>query len=282
MSAPTEATDSPLMHSWPSRELAVVIGAGGMSTTVARRLGQHNRLLICDIDAERLDIQVAKLREDGIRVESIPCDITDSASVARLADKVEELGGFVKLAHVAGLSPSLADWRTILAVNLRGPALVAEALFPHARPGAAAVLISSLSAHMATLNERLTALLDDPIDPNLAEKLERAVGEAMTAPLAYMWSKLGVIRLARRLAVTWGAKGARVVSLSPGLIASPQGLGEFKHSSTKHALLAECPLQRQGNMLEIADAVEFLLSDRASYINGIDLLVDGGLDAARG
>jgi NAD(P)-dependent dehydrogenase (short-subunit alcohol dehydrogenase family) len=70
-----------------------------------------------------------------------------------------------------------------------------------------------------------------------------------------------------------------VVSISPGLIATPQGINEFKHASSKHSLLAQCPLQRQGGMLEIADAVEFLTSDRASYINGIDLLVDGGLQA---
>lgn len=270
------------MNSWPPRELAVVIGAGGMSTVVARRLGQHNRLLICDIDAEKLDIQSDKLRSDGIQVEGIQCDITDPASVARLAGKVEALGGFTKLAHVTGLSPSLADWRTILSVNLRGPALVTEALLPQVKSGAAAVLISSLSAHMATLNEEVIALLDNPIAPDLLENMETAMGGTMTPQLAYMSSKLGVIRLARRLAVSWGTKGARVVSLSPGLIASPQGLGEFKHSSTKYELLAKCPLQRQGSMLEIADAVEFLLSERASYINGIDLLVDGGLNAARG
>lgn len=281
MYEPKETTGPSLMDSWPPRELAVVIGAGGMSMAVARRLGQYNRLLLCDIDAEKLDVESTRLRSEGVQAESIPCDITDPASVAKLADKVESLGGFSKLAHVTGLSPSLADWRTILAVNLIGPALVTEALLPQVKPGAAAVLISSLSAHMATLDEAVLALLDNPTGPHLLDNMNRAMSGKMTPQLAYMSSKLGVIRLARRLAVSWGAKGSRVVSLSPGLIASPQGLGEFKHSSTKYELLAKCPLQRQGSMLEIADAVEFLLSERASYINGIDLLVDGGLNAAR-
>lgn len=268
------------MNFWSNQELAIVIGAGGMGMAVARRLGQYNRLLITDIDAHKLKQQVVKLREEGIQVDSIVCDVTDPASVQLLAEKVSAFGTFAKLAHVAGLSPSMADWRTIMSVNLVGPALVTEILLPFVQPGSAAVLISSLSAHLGSPDSGVIALLSQPLQPNFIEDLNRLVDGNMTPQLAYMWSKFAVIQLCQKLAVTWGKKGARVVSVSPGLIATPQGINEFKHASTKNDLLNKCPLQRQGGMLEIADVVEFLMSNRASYINGIDLLVDGGIRAA--
>ena len=89
-----------------------------------------------------------------------------------------------------------------------------------------------------------------------------------------------LIRMCQRRAATWGARGARILSLSPGLIATPMGALEFQNRPQKYTLLATTPIKREGTMLEIADAVEFLLSDRASFISGIDLLVDGGLAAA--
>lgn len=270
---------SQLMEFHPSQPLAVVIGAGGMGMAVARRLGQHNHIVVADVDASKLERQAERLREEGVQVTAVACDITDAASVARLAEKVRELGPLSKLAHVTGLSPSMADWRTIMAVNLIGPALVADALRPLALPGAAAVVISSLSAHLGPPDDNTAALLDQPLSLDFLDRLAGTVADGMTPQLSYSWSKFGVIRLCQRLAVSWGAQGARVVSLSPGLIATPQGTSEFKHAKTKLGLLQKCPLQRQGGVLEIADVVEFLLSERASYINGVDLLVDGGLQA---
>jgi NAD(P)-dependent dehydrogenase (short-subunit alcohol dehydrogenase family) len=85
--------------------------------------------------------------------------------------------------------------------------------------------------------------------------------------------------MCRRRVSDWGSHGARIISLSPGLIATPQGAVEFK-SPQKMALYQLTPLEREGTMVEIADAVEFLLSDRASFISGTDLLVDGGIFAA--
>ena len=158
---------------------------------------------------------------------------------------------------------------------------MAEGLFPLVEQGAVAVLISSLSAYLASPSDQVENLLDNPLCPDLPDKLNEVLEGGMTPQLSYMLSKVGVIRLARRLAVKWGQKNARVVSLSPGLIASPQGMREFRQSSSKHQLLSQCPLQRQGNMHEVADVVEFLVSSRATYLNGIDLLVDGGLIASR-
>ena len=269
-----------LNQSWPKQPLAVVIGAGGMGVAVARRLAQRNHLLLADIDGEKLEHQAQTLRQDGMSVETQVCDVTDIASVERLGERVAEQGSFSKLVHVAGLSPSMADWRTIMAVNLLGPTLVTDALFPYIQSGSVAVLISSLSAHMSNPPAEVMALLKNPREGRFLDQLESAMDGTVSTGASYMLSKIGVMDLSERLALTWGERGGRAISLSPGLIASPQGLNEFKHASSKFEMLNQCPLRRQGNMQEIADAVEFLTSDRASYISGVDLLVDGGVRAA--
>jgi NAD(P)-dependent dehydrogenase (short-subunit alcohol dehydrogenase family) len=263
---------------WP---LAVVISAGGMGMVAARRLAQRHRVLIADIDAVRAEVAADALRREGGDVTSLECDVTVPASVAALAARVAELGRFRVLAHVVGLSPSLADFGTIIRVNLGGAARVAESLLPFATVGSAAILVASLAAHTYRPSEAIEVLLREPTDPTLIDRLAAALGPQQATPqLAYPISKYALLCYCRRQAVAWGARGARIVSLSPGLIASPQGALEFARNPNKLRLYQQSPLQREGTMLEIADAIEFLASDKASFITGTDLLVDGGLAAA--
>jgi NAD(P)-dependent dehydrogenase (short-subunit alcohol dehydrogenase family) len=262
----------------PDLSLAVVIGAGTMGMAVARRLAQRHRVLLADIDGAKAEQCAAAMREEGCDARGLACDVTDLPAVNALAGKVAELGGLGVLAHVAGLSPSLGDYATIIRVNLTGVALVAEALLPHARQGSAAILIASLAAHNFRPSDEVVAILQDPAAPDLAERLAAAIGpENATPQMAYVYSKWGILSYARKKAAAWGEKGARIVSLSPGLIATTQGALEFEKSAGKKAMYALTPLAREGTMLEIADAVEFLSSQRASFISGTDLLVDGGL-----
>lgn len=269
-----------LMTSWPDLPLAIVIGAGGMGMAVARRLGQHHQVLLADIDELKLANQVRILRDEGLNIDAIRCDLCDPVSVQSLAGRVSELGGFRVLAHVAGLSPSMADWRTIMKVNLLGATLMEQALQPLALPGSAAIFISSLAGHMFTYSDSVVALLDDPLADDYLDRLVVELGEEPSSNTSYALSKFALNRMCQARAWDWGQRRARILSLSPGLIATPMGMLEFKNQPLKYDLLAATPLQRQGGMLEIADAVEFLASDRASFISGIDLLVDGGLRAA--
>ncbi len=258
--------------------LAVVIGAGGMGMAVARRLAQRRRVLLADIDAARAEAMAQTLREEGAHADGLACDVTDPAAVARLADAVGERGGLGALAHVAGLSPSAGDFAAIVRVNLAGPALVTSALLPHAGPGSAAVLVASLAAH-GPAEPSVAGLLAAPEAPDLAERLAERLGDRATPAMAYALSKRALLGLARARVADWGARGARIVTVSPGMIATPMGAREFAASEGKRALFAKTPLAREGTMHEIADAIEFLLSDRASFITGTDLLVDGGLAA---
>ena len=264
----------------PDLPLAVVVGAGGMGMAVARRLGRSHRLLIADRDEAHLARVAEALRIEGHDARVCTCDVTDPDAVDQLARTAEGEGGLRALAHVVGLSPSMGDWRAIMEVNLIGATLVADAFLPLAGQGTAALFVSSLAAHLPWPDEERLALFDDPLEPGFLDRLAASLGEEATPVTAYSDSKAALIRLCQRRAAVWGQRGARILSLSPGLIATPMGALEFRNRPQKYTLLATTPIGREGTMLEIADAVEFLLSDRASFISGIDLLVDGGLSAA--
>lgn len=265
----------------PDWRLAVVIGAGGMGMAAARRLSQRQRLLIADLDGARAEAAAAQLQSEGADAAGLACDVTRLGDVRRLAETVARTGPLRVLAHVAGLSPSMGSFDQIVDVNLAGPAHVAAALLPLAGPGTAAILISSLAAHNFRPPEAVEAVLRSPEDPGLVETLRAAVGPDNATPQsAYALSKFGLMAYCRRQATAWGERGARIVSLSPGMIATPMGAREFEQSPRKLQLFQRTPLQREGTMLEIADAIEFLASDRASFISGTDLLVDGGLASA--
>lgn len=250
----------------PGQPLAVVVGAGGLSMAIARRLGDVHRLLICDLDAALVDRAVRALRSEGHDVRGQMCDVTSEVSVRALAAEAAEFGQVKTLLHVVGVSPSMADAPTILGVNLLGAALVADRFFDLAFPGSVAVFIASLAAHTAAeVPEEVLAELDDPLAPNLPGRLERALQDGLTAGSAYSLSKLGVIRMCRRHVLPWGRKGARILSLSPGLINSPQGASGYAVHPEKIQLVESTPLGREGTMIEIADAIEFLVSNRVLH-----------------
>jgi len=261
---------------WP---LAVVFGAGGLGMAVARRLGQTHRLLIGDRDGEHLGRQVEALNACGHDATGVPCDVTSAPDIEALAETAARMGGVRSLAYVVGLSPALGDFGSIIAVNLVGATRVVATFRERMAASGAAVFISSSAAHMPAAPAPCSNLLDDPLDPDLLPALAAALGESATPALAYVLSKKALIRLCRRSAPAWGERQARIVSLSPGLIATPQGAIEYRNSPGKRALFDAVPLGREATMLEIAGVAEFLLSDQASYISGIDLLVDGGLVA---
>jgi NAD(P)-dependent dehydrogenase (short-subunit alcohol dehydrogenase family) len=267
----------------PDLSIAVIVGGGGMGMSTARRLGQHCRVVLASLSAEKNPQREAALKEDGIDAIAVQCDMTDPKSVENLASIVAERGPLRTLAHVAALSPGMGDWRTLLSVNLIGAKLIEEAMLGLAGQGTAAIFVSSLAGHSDTPpSQDVLDVLDNPLQDGFFEKLEALV-PTHTSQVAYGLSKLALNRMCQRRAAAWGRKGARIVSMSPGMIATPMGALEFSgpNRELKLGLLARTPLGREGTMIETADAIEFLASDRASFITGTDLLVDGGAAATR-
>jgi NAD(P)-dependent dehydrogenase (short-subunit alcohol dehydrogenase family) len=252
----------------------VVIGAGsGMGTAVARALAPRGPLLLADVDVAAVD---AVARDLGGDVASMACDVTDQDQVDAVAARIGDLEALV---ITAGLSGSMASGRRIFEVNLIGMARVLAAVEPTLRPGSVGVLFASMSGHRVPDRSDLVAVLDDPRAPDFFDAIE-ALGLDPDAPqFAYPVSKRGVHRLARNLCAPWGARGARILSVSPGINDTPMNrLDESRHPIMAD-IIKESPLGRRGRPEEVAAVVEFLTSDKASFMTGSDVLVDGGMVA---
>jgi NAD(P)-dependent dehydrogenase (short-subunit alcohol dehydrogenase family) len=203
------------------------------------------------------------------------CDVADPGSVAQLVARVADLGRLRALVHAAGLSPTMADARRIFEVNLVGTRLVLDHFELLAGPETAAVCFSSSAAYLPA--EIIEAAGLDLRDPLAAGFLDRAVVAAADSGYAYALSKAGVIQVAARAAVAWGRRGARVNSVAPGLIDTPMGQRELARQPFMRQMLTHSPPGRLGRPEELASVCRFLLSEDASFLSGVDVLVDGGL-----
>ncbi len=204
------------------------------------------------------------------------CDVSDQAAVARLVDEVRALGPFRSLVHAAGISPTMADARRVFEVDLVGTQLLLDAFEPLAVAGSSTVCFASSAAHQIVLlgpDPDLDAFVEDPRAPGV---VERAATRFSDSGIAYAWAKRGVIRAVARAAVSWGRRGGRANSISPGMIDTGMGRQEFEAQPMMQVMLDNTPVGRLGRPDEIAAVVGFLVSDAASFMSGVDLLVDGG------
>ena len=247
--------------------VAVITGASsGMGRACVDRL-QAVADVIVAVDRDAPDI-------DG--TVGIGCDVADRAAVVAVADRVQDLGSFRALVHAAGISPTMGDARRIIDVDLVGTQYLLDAFEPMVSTGSAAVCFSSSAAYAVAsfLDPAMEGLLSDPLAEDFVDRAVELVGG--DSGFAYALAKVGVIRAAARAAVRWGPRGGRVNSIAPGLIDTPMGRQEFDRQPVMQDMLAQTPIQRLGGPDEVAAVAAFLVSDAASYVSGIDVLVDGG------
>jgi NAD(P)-dependent dehydrogenase (short-subunit alcohol dehydrogenase family) len=242
-------------------KVALVTGAArGIGLATAKRfLADGWRVALLDIDGGTLRSAVAGLAEAD-RTLALECDVSDARAVAAAIDKVaNHFGRLDALINNAGvavftsvLETSDEDWSRILAVNLSGPFLCTKAAVPLMREhgGGAIVNITSISAVRAS-----------------------------TLRSAYGTSKAGLAHLTKQLAVELASLGIRVNAVAPGPVDT--AMAKAVHTPAIRADYHDAiPLNRYGLEEELAEAIFFLSSDRASYITGQVLAVDGGFDAA--
>lgn len=254
-----------------------------MGLAVAHAIGRDNAVLICDVDQKRIDAAQQELREAGIDCAAIVCDITDSNSVARLVEHAQQLGTVTSVIHTAGVSPSMGSADTILRINAVGTVLVSTAFYAIARDGMALVNVASVAGHqlpsLLAPKRRYKRCLHD---------MNRLHAELLTAcnlfppslrpQLAYVLSKNFVIWYSKVIAAQFGAKGARVLSVSPGSFDT--AMGKLEEGAGAGALARLGALKRLGRPSEIAELLAFCASDKPGYLTGTDIVCDGGVMAA--
>lgn len=268
-----------------AQQVAVVIGIGGMGRAIARRLGPGAHLLIADHDRQALHSAAAELDREGCTTTTAHVDVGSPESVTALARQAASLGEVGSVVHTAGLSPVQAGASAVLTVDLLGVALVIEEFTEVIAPGGAGVVLASMAAHghPGFPPDVARQLANAPAAELLSLPITDAAGFA-DAGHAYSFAKRANLLRVQAASRTWGANGARINSISPGIIETPMGRAELDGRSgpDMRAMIAASNAGRPGTAAEIAEAAAFLLGPAASFISGTDLLVDGGAVAAFG
>jgi len=263
---------------------AIVItgAAGGMGLAIARALAATGDLVLADRRGPQLEDARRSLAASGLLAQTVACDVTAAADVARMASLVADLGGVRSLVHTAGVSPKMAEGRRVLEVDLVGTVRVLDAFLPLAVPGSAAVCVGSIAGY-ADIAPEATPLLDDPLHPDFLDLVESALTGPLDGATGYVLAKRGVMRACERLSGAWAERGGRIVSIAPGLIDTDMGRLEMEGDELIALMIAATPVKRAGHAPlpgspeDIAELVAFLCSDRASFISGCDIRIDGGL-----
>lgn len=264
-------------------DVVVVVGAGLIGQAIARRVGPGKKIVLADLRRENADAAVEVFLNAGFDAEAATVDAASRESVQALATLAAGMGDVKAVIHAAGVSPSQAPVAVILRVDLYGTALVLEEFRRVIAPGGAAVVISSQSGYRlpALTPDENRALATTPVEELLA--LPMLAPDAITDPLhAYQVSKRGNVLRVMAEAVLWGEKGARVNSISPGIVVTPLARDELTgpRGAGYRRMLELAPAGRAGTPDEIGTIGALLLGPDGAWISGSDFLVDGGVTAS--
>ena len=261
----------------------VVIGAGSIGQAIARRVGVGKHVLLADLRQDNADAAAKVLSDAGFEVSTATVDVSSSESVHALVQTATGIGTVAGVIHAAGVSPTQAAPATILKVDLYGTALVLEEFGNIIAQGGAGVVISSQSGHRlpALTPEQDKALATTPADELLA--LPMLQPDKVTDPLhAYQISKRGNSLRVMAEAVRWGKRGARVNTISPGIICTPLAKDELAgpRGPGYRRMLELSPAGRIGTPDEVGEVAALLMGPDGTFITGSDFLMDGGVTAA--
>ena len=265
------------------KDVMLWLGAGQIGMAIARRVGFNQKIIVGDKNIENAKSIAKIMTEAGFDIEPVECDISSRDSILNLIKKGQEYGEISTLINAAGVSPSQAPIEVILKVDLYGTAVLLEEVGKVIKKRGRGVTISSQSGH------RMPALSPE-IDEQLATiPTEELLNLEVLQPTnirdtlhAYQMAKRCNVKRVMAEACKWGKRGARINSISPGIIVTPLAIDEFNgiRGDFYKNMFAKCPAGRPGTADEVANVAELLLSEKADFISGSDFLIDGGATAS--
>ena len=261
----------------------VVIGAGQIGQAIARRVGVAKHVVLADTRADNANAAAAVMSNAGYDVSVALVDVSSREAVQALVETATRLGDITGLIHAAGVSPTQASPATILKVDLYGTALVLESFGNVIARGGSGVVISSQSGHrLPPLSvEQNKALATTPVEELLALPFLQL--DKVTDSLhAYQLSKRGNSLRVMAEAVRWGRRGARVNTISPGIVMTPLAKDELTgpRGPGYRRMIELSPAGRAGTPDEVGTVGALLMGEEGGFITGSDFLMDGGVTAA--
>lgn len=265
------------------KDVMILTGAGQIGMAIARRMGYGKKIVIGDKNPDNARQVAGILRDAGFDTAPMEMDLSSRDSIRRLIAEARKYGDIAMLVNAAGVSPSQAPIEAILRVDLYGTAVLLEEVGQVIRAGGVGVTISSQSGHrMPALSPEADAQLACTPTEELLQ-LEILQPENIRDTLhAYQLAKRCNEKRVMAESVKWGEKGARINSISPGIIVTPLAMDEFNgpRGDFYKNMFAKCPAGRPGTADEVANVAELLMSDRGAFITGADFLIDGGATAS--
>lgn len=264
-------------------DVVLLTGAGQIGMAIARRIGHGKKIIIGDKNLQNAENIAKTLVEAGFDVEIQECDISSRDSIKSIINFAQEFGEIAYFINAAGVSPSQAPIEVILKVDLYGTAVLLEEVGKVIKEGGVGVTISSQSGHRM---KQLGAEIDEQLATTPTEELldlEVLQPENIDDTLhAYQLAKRCNVKRVMYEACRWGEKGARINSISPGIIVTPLAIDEFNgpRGEFYKNMFANCPSGRPGTADEVANVAELIMSDKGAFITGSDILADGGSTAS--
>ena len=265
------------------KNVMLLTGAGQIGMAIARRMGAGMKIVIGDKSPQHAALIAETMNRAGFDAVPVEMDLSSRDSILALIDTARSCGEVSMLVNAAGVSPSQASVETILRVDLYGTAVLLEEVGRVISRGGVGVTVSSQSGHrLPALGEEADRLLaTTPTEELLALEIlqPRNIRDTLHA---YQLAKRCNVKRVMAEAVKWGRRGARINSISPGIIVTPLALDEFNgpRGDFYKEMFARCPAGRPGTADEVANVAELLMGPRGSFISGSDILVDGGATAS--
>ena len=266
-----------------NKEVVVLLGAGDMGLAIIKRISAGKKILLGDINEEKLVSLKKELTYSGYDVETQVTDAMDLDSIKKLAKKADSMGPVMYFIDTAGASPNQASPEHIINLDLIGTSYAIDEFGKVMARGGAGLIISSMTGYMPSpLTKEYENLLRTTPTDQLKDLDCLSEDVIVNSGVAYVVSKrANQLRVQYASADSWAERGARINTVSPGIIVTPLAYDEFEANGEGYqAMIDVCGAKRVGTSDEIAFASEFLLSNKAGFITGIDLLIDGGTIAA--